>query len=98
MERERLWQRLVVAKYGMDRGGWYSNRVCQSHGCSLWKGVWLGRTAFWDRVRFKVRVRDYVRFWEDKWCGELSLAAMFSFIYFFAIAVDVKELVASIWV
>ncbi|CAL5434168.1 unnamed protein product [Camellia sinensis] len=78
----------------MVRGGWCSNRVSQSHGCSLWKGIWLGRKTFWDRVRFKVAIGDRVRFWEDRWCGELSLAAMFPLI--FAIAADVEELVALV--
>ncbi|XP_028125322.1 uncharacterized protein LOC114322241 [Camellia sinensis] len=93
-ERERLWRRVVVAKFGLGRGEWCSSTVGLSHGCGVWKGIWLGREAFWRRVRLKVGVGDRVRFWRDRWCGDLSLE--FKFPLIFAIAADLEVLVAAV--
>ncbi|CAL5413242.1 unnamed protein product [Camellia sinensis] len=32
---------VVVAKYGLGRGGWCSGRVGLTHGRGVWKGIWL---------------------------------------------------------
>ncbi|CAL5388601.1 unnamed protein product [Camellia sinensis] len=42
---------VLVAKYGLGRGGWCSGRVGLTHGRGVWKGIWLGWEAFWRRVR-----------------------------------------------
>ncbi|CAL5415867.1 unnamed protein product [Camellia sinensis] len=42
---------VLVAKYGLGRGGWCSGRVGLTHGRGVWKGIWLGWEAFWCRVR-----------------------------------------------
>ncbi|XP_028067083.1 uncharacterized protein LOC114269911 [Camellia sinensis] len=94
VEKEQLWRRVVVAKFGMGRGEWCSKTVGLSHGCGVWKGIWLGREAFWSRVRLKVGTGDRVRFWRDRWCGDLSLEFQFPLI--FAIAVDYEVLVATV--
>ncbi|CAL5347092.1 unnamed protein product [Camellia sinensis] len=47
---------VLVAKYGLGRGGWCSGRVGLTHGRGVWKGIWLGWEAFWRRVRLKVGV------------------------------------------
>lgn len=83
-----------MAKHGKERGGWCCQRVVQPHGRGLWKGIWLGRELFWERVRFQMGAGDRVRFWQDRWCDGLTLAAMFPLIY--VIAVYGKELVASV--
>ena len=38
-EREFLWRKVIVAKYGCDRGGWCSNLVNRPYGVSLWKTI-----------------------------------------------------------
>ncbi|CAL5389827.1 unnamed protein product [Camellia sinensis] len=43
---------VLVAKYGLGRGGWCLGRVGLTHGRGVWKGIWLGWEAFWRRVRF----------------------------------------------
>lgn len=41
-EREHLWHKMVVAKFGLGKEGWCSGRVGQSHSRDVWKGIWLG--------------------------------------------------------
>ncbi|KAF5948153.1 hypothetical protein HYC85_014110 [Camellia sinensis] len=53
-EPKQLWRRVVVGKYGLVRGDWGSGDVIGSHGCGLWKGIWLERVEFWDRVGFRM--------------------------------------------
>ncbi|CAL5335097.1 unnamed protein product [Camellia sinensis] len=43
---------VLVAKYGLGRGGWCSGSVGLTHGRGIWNGIWLGWEAFWRRVRF----------------------------------------------
>ncbi|CAL5388599.1 unnamed protein product [Camellia sinensis] len=43
---------VLVAKYGLGRGGWCLGRVGLTHGQGVWKGIWLGWEAFWRRVCF----------------------------------------------
>ncbi|CAL5325137.1 unnamed protein product [Camellia sinensis] len=72
-EREHLWRKVVVAMFGLGRGGWVSGRVGQPHGRGVWKGIWLGWEEFWQRLQLKVELGDRVRFWRDRWCGDTSL-------------------------
>ena len=39
-----LWRRVIVAKYGLDWGGWISKKTKGTHGCSLWKDI----LSSWD--------------------------------------------------
>ncbi|GMP72532.1 hypothetical protein CsSME_00030528 [Camellia sinensis var. sinensis] len=91
----RKWLRVVVAKFGEGHGGWCSGRVGHSHGYGLWKGIWLGWEEFWKRVKLKVGLGDRVRFWRDRWCGDLTLEEWFPLV--FGIAVDAEVLVGAVW-
>lgn len=71
-----------------------SKHVLCDESLNVWKGIWLGREAFWRRVRLKVGVGDRVRFWRDRWCGDLSLESQFPLI--FAIVADYEVLVATV--
>jgi hypothetical protein len=45
-EENHLWRRVIVAKYGLDMGGWFSLKPRGTHGCGLWKGIMLGQDLF----------------------------------------------------
>ena len=57
-------------------------------------GALVVKEGVWKSVRCQVGVGDRVRFWQDRWCGDLSLAVKFRLI--FAIATDAEDLVASV--
>ncbi|XP_028078613.1 uncharacterized protein LOC114280444 [Camellia sinensis] len=59
------------------------------------KGIWLGWEEFWKRVKLKVGVGDRVRFWRDRWCGDLTLEEWFPLV--FGIAVDAEVLMGVVW-
>ena len=73
MEEMHLWRRVVVAKYGVGRGGWTSNTPRGSHGCSLWKHIRMGWEAFSMHVHMEVGSRSRVSLWHDKWCSDHPL-------------------------
>ena len=40
-----IWERI---------GGWNSNLSEGSHGCRLWRGIWMGWEIFSQHIRFEV--------------------------------------------
>jgi hypothetical protein len=81
LEESHLWRRVVVAKYGVERGGWISDNPRDSYGCSLWKHIWMGWEGFSAHIGFEVGLGDRVSFWHDRWCFERSLKEMFPTLY-----------------
>ena len=70
-EDTRLWRRVVVAKYGLEGGGWISKHSRGPHGCNLWKYISMG----WDDFRRHTGlvVGSKVLFWHDRWCTDVPL-------------------------
>ena len=77
IEKNRLWSRVVTLKFGEEWGG----------GPLSWEGVFmgvvcgevsrLGCEVFNKNVQFKVGVGDRVKFWTNRWCGDLPLHLAF---------------------
>jgi hypothetical protein len=75
---EGAWWRLVlVAKYGLDWGGWCSRVISGSHGVGLWKYICMGWQVFRSHFRFDPGEGSRIRFWEDIWCGDRALKDAF---------------------
>ena len=39
MEENSVWRNIIVLKYGMEDGGWFSNTPRGSYGVGLWKDI-----------------------------------------------------------
>ena len=80
-EEHHLWRRVLVAKYGVERGGWITNIPQGSHGCSLWKYIKMGWDAFSSHFGFDVGLGDWVLFWQDRWCSDRPLKEIFPTLF-----------------
>uniref|UniRef100_A0A2N9J584 UBC core domain-containing protein n=1 Tax=Fagus sylvatica TaxID=28930 RepID=A0A2N9J584_FAGSY len=94
MEEHHLWRRVLVAKYGVERGGWITNIPRGSHGCSLWKHIRMGWDVFSSHFDFEVGLGDRVLFWQDKWCSDRPLKEIFPTL--FGCSLNQTDLVALV--
>jgi mannosylglycoprotein endo-beta-mannosidase len=81
MERDRLWRRVIAAKYGCMIGDWHTSVGRGPYGVSLWRFISKGWGVFSKHIRFKVGSGAQISFWHDVWCGELPLSITFPMVY-----------------
>ena len=77
MEREHLWRKIVVAKYGVDTRRWMSLVKRDPFGLRVWKAIRSMCKEVERNLVFKVRKGDRVLFWYDEWCGNAPLSIAF---------------------
>jgi hypothetical protein len=83
----------VDAKHGTTWDGWCSLDPSGSHKVGLWKNIRKGLSLFCSHTRFILGDGAMIRFWDDVWCGEMSLKEAFPILY--GIARDKNVLVAA---
>jgi hypothetical protein len=64
---------VLVAKYGVESGGWTTNKPRGTNGCSVWKQIRMGWDGFATHVDFDIGLGNQVLFWHDSWCLERPL-------------------------
>ena len=77
---------MVASKFGEDfwGGGGTSKLGKGGQGCGLWRSIRMDWEVFNKNFQYKVGVGDRVKFWKDRWCGDLPLNLAFSVLYNFA--------------
>jgi hypothetical protein len=80
-EEGAWWRSVLVAKYGVDWGGWRSGVITGPHGVGLWKYICMGWQVFWSHCRFDPGEGSRIRFWEDIWCGDRALKDAFPVLH-----------------
>jgi hypothetical protein len=82
-EEEAWWKTIFGAKYGSVWGGWRSRDLPGPHVVGLWKHISKGSRLFHCDIRFDTGIGSKIRFWEDVWCGDMSLKdAFLAFLIF----------------
>jgi hypothetical protein len=76
-EEDAWWRSVLEAKYGSTWEGWRSCDITEAHGVGLWKFICMGWNNFKRHFRFDPGVGSKISFWEDVWCGEVSLKDTF---------------------
>ena len=83
VKETRLWRRVVVLKFGKEWGGGPPTWEGGVHGYGLWRSIRMGWEVFSKNIQFKVGVGNRVKFWTDRWCGDLPLHLAFPVLYNF---------------
>ena len=78
-------------------GGWYTGAVTGPYSVGLWKNINQGWPSFSRHILYDIGDRSRVKFWQDWWCGETSLAVRYPDLFRFCKNKDasVAELMMS---
>ncbi len=89
MEREALWRRVVLEKYGSMEGGWVTKVPIEPYGVGLWKFIRSRWNKFSRYLKFEVANGSRIRFGDDVWCIGEPLKEAFPELYCIAHIKDV---------
>jgi hypothetical protein len=79
-EPEACWRRVVEAKYGSERGGWWSRDRASPHGMGFWKSISKDWHRFSSHIRLLPGEGSRISFWGR--CGaEVRLSGRCSRAY-----------------
>ncbi|RVW85327.1 putative ribonuclease H protein [Vitis vinifera] len=94
-EKDEMWKRVLVAKYGQEDFGWRTKKANGAFGVGLWKEIMKEAYWCWNNITFKVGKGTKIRFWKDTWCGDVELAR--SFPQLFNVAAQKGATVGDLW-
>ncbi|KAJ9693692.1 hypothetical protein PVL29_009580 [Vitis rotundifolia] len=77
IEKDNLWKKVLVVKYGQEGLGWRTNEVRGSYGMGVWKEIMKEACWCWDKFQFKVGKGTKIKFWINHWCGNATLSQIF---------------------
>jgi hypothetical protein len=80
-EPEAWWRKVVVVKYGSEKGGWHSRVRAGSHGMGFWKFISNEWHCFSSHIKLIPGDGSRISFWEEKWCGGLPLMEVYPGLY-----------------
>ena len=73
-EKDNLWKKVILVKYGQEGFGWRTNEARGTFGVGVWKEILKEANWCWDNIEFKVGKGTRVKFWIDHWCGNAALS------------------------
>ena len=62
MEENSIWRNIIVVKYGMEEGGWFSNTPRGRYGVGLWKDICIEASQIRQNCSFVMGNGRKVRF------------------------------------
>ena len=84
-------------KYGCVWGGWYTRAMIGPYGVGFWKNICQGWPSLSHHILYDIGDGSRVKFWQDRWCKETSLAVRYPDLFKFCKNKDasVAELMMS---
>lgn len=76
-----------MGKYGAGDHKWFQDAI-NTHGSGVWKGILKGWSSFVKNISFEIGDGSTIRFWKDRWCGDLELRRLFPCMYRLAVEKD----------
>ena len=83
IEEDALWRQVIEMKYDCVWGGWYTRAVIGPYGVGLWKNISQGWPSFSHHILYDIGDGSRVKFWQDQWCRETSLAVRYPNLFRF---------------
>ena len=83
IEKDALWRQVIKVKYGCIWGGWCTRFVNGLYGVSLWKNISQGWPSFSCHIIYDIGDGFRVKFWQDRWCGEIFLVVSYPELFRF---------------
>lgn len=80
-EKNRLWYRIIVDKYGDNFSIWIPNQVKSAHGVSCWKTIATTAYLVSTNSRLIIHSGATMSFWNDIWRGNSSISSSFPALY-----------------
>lgn len=87
-EENRLWRRIIEARWGEHLHGNNNGRIKIPHGRGLRRKILMLRKLFQQCINWKIGRGNSIKFWEDDWVGNRCLR--WSFLRIFNIAQTTK--------
>ena len=94
IERDTIWNQLLRAKYGEDKGGWRTKVERAGYGVGVWKAIRKEWDLIIGKVAFAVGNGSRVNFWKDKCWGSMPLCEAFPNL--FALATNKDALIKDL--
>nr|XP_023874649.1 uncharacterized protein LOC111987174 [Quercus suber] len=83
IEKDAFWRQVIEVKYGCVWRGWCTRSVNGPYGVGLWKNINRGWPSFSWHILYDIGDGSRVKFWQDRWCGETSLAISYPELFRF---------------
>ena len=77
IEKNNLWKKVLLMKYGQEGFGWRTNEVRGTYGVGVWKEILKEACWCWDNFQLKVGKGTKIKFWTDHWCDNATLSQIF---------------------
>ena len=81
LDQESIWAKVIKIKFGVHPNRWDAGVARRCTYRSPWKYISFLYDEFRQWVGFKVGNGRRIRFWEDVWCDNMSLANRFERLY-----------------
>ena len=95
IEREFLWKWVMTQTFEEEEGGQRSRGVKDSYMLGMWKTIRNWWESIKGRSHFKIGNGRRIKFWKNRWCGNLSLEE--AFLSLFSISTAKDSWVAKVW-